>query len=219
MSKVVILGVGPGDTGYMTLRGVDIVTQAEVVAGFKTVLATVDKWVTGERLVMDYKNQEEMLARVGAAFRLGKRCVVCAAGDPSVSARELVERVRRACGEVEVMPGISSIQVAAALAGIAFEESLFVTLHKRASIGDDVAELAAALKENRRHVIALPRPFDLMPADIGRLLVAAGVAPTRVVRVFEDLTRPGQRERRFTLAELAREQSPFSDLSVLVFPV
>lgn len=219
MSKVVILGVGPGDSGYMTLRGVELVAQAEVVAGFKTVLATVDKWINGERLVMDYKNQEEMLARVGVAFRAGKRCVVCAAGDPSVSARELVERVQRACGEVEIMPGISSTQVAAALAGVPFEQTLFVTLHKRASSDDAVAELAATLKEGKRHVIALPRPFDLMPADIARLLLAEGVAPARAVRVFEELTRPGQRERGFTLAELSREQAPFSDLSVLVFPL
>ncbi|MBI4307926.1 MAG: precorrin-6y C5,15-methyltransferase (decarboxylating) subunit CbiE [Chloroflexi bacterium] len=218
MSRVIILGVGPGDSQYMTLRGVELVRQADVVAGFKTVLATADPWISGERLVMDYKNQEDVLARVGQAVAAGKRCVVCAAGDPSVSARELVERVRRACGDVEIVPGISSIQMAAALAGIPFEESLFLTLHKRAPAESDVAELATALQEDRRHLIVLPRPFDLMPADIARRLLAAGVAPSRGVRVYEELARPAQRARSFTLGELAQAQEPFSDLSVLVFP-
>jgi len=76
-------------------------------------------------------------------------------------------RVRRRAGKVELTPGISSIQMACARAGISMEDAVFITLHQRRGASDDFAsdveEVVHFLKDGRRHVILLPRPYDLMP--------------------------------------------------------
>lgn len=215
---IVILGVGPGHPQYLTVVGSELLWQAHVVAGFAAVLKTVEPWVHGEKLAMDYKNQEEILDDVVSRAARGQRCVVCAAGDACVSAGELIERVRRRWAQVEVIPGISSVQVAAARAGITLEESLVISLHQRADVGQELAELAAELARGRRHIIVLIRPWDLMPPHIARSLLAAGAAPSRPVRVFQDLTLEQEAQQSCTLEELAASDQRFSDRSILVFP-
>ena len=46
------LGVGPGDLGYLTLRGRELIETAEVVAGFKTVVDLVRPLVRKESQVV-----------------------------------------------------------------------------------------------------------------------------------------------------------------------
>ena len=216
--KIIILGVGPGHPQYLTVIGSELLWQAQVVAGFATVLKSAEAWIKGEKLVMDYKNQEQVLKEVASRASKGQRCVVCAAGDSCVSAGELIERVRRHWENVEVIPGISSTQVAAARAGITLEESLIISLHQRAEIGTDIVELISELKLGRRHLIVLPRPWELMPDTVARSLVEGGVAPTTKVIVFQDLTLEQEKQQNFTLEELGISGQNFSDRSILVFP-
>lgn len=216
--KIIVLGVGPGHPQYLSVLGSELLWQAHVVAGFATVLKSAEPWIRGEQLVMDYKNQDEVLKVVAAGASEGKRCVVCAAGDSCVSAGELIERVRRKWNNVEVIPGISSTQVAAARAGITLEESLIVSLHQRAGIDTDVAELISELKRSRRHLIVLPRPWELMPDTVARKLLDGGIVPSTRVSVFQDLTLEQEKQQTISLGELANSSQTFSDRSILVFP-
>ena len=61
--------------------------------------------------------------------------------DLNVSARELLERVRRCADSVDLVPGISSVQMAMARTGISLEDSVFITLHKRADSTSELEEL------------------------------------------------------------------------------
>ena len=45
LAPVTIVGVGPGDARFLTLRGREALEQADLVAGFKTVLDVVEPWV------------------------------------------------------------------------------------------------------------------------------------------------------------------------------
>ncbi len=142
---------------------------------------------------------------------------MCCWGDLNVSARELLARVRRRAEQVHLIPGVSSIQFACARSGIALEDSLFITLHKRQDTDSDVAELVHYLNEGRRHIILLPRPFDLMPAGIASQVIAAGIAPSQQVTVFQRLTLEGEQRWNGTLKECAAIEEEFSDLSIMVF--
>jgi iron complex transport system ATP-binding protein len=216
---VTVVGVGPGDPTYLTARARDLIASAEVVVGFRSVLDVVQPSIRGRTLALDYRSQEATLQALAAEVAVGRRCVVCLWGDPSVSGRELVERVRQVCGAVAVEPGISSVQIACARAGLAIEEVLVVTLHARHGGEAALAELVEALRAGRRSAIVLPRPWDLMPAALARWLLAEGIAGRRPVVVYERLTLDGEREHRLSLAELAGSNHPFSDLSIIVFPV
>jgi precorrin-6B methylase 1 len=134
-----------------------------------------------------------------------------------VSARELLERVRGRVDSVELVPGISSVQVACARSGISLEDALFITLHKRGDTGGDLDELEHYLREGRRHVILIPRPWDLMPGAIAQRLLKAGISGQRSLTVYQRLSLDGEKRWNGTLGECAVLAEEFSDLSIMVF--
>jgi cobalt-precorrin-7 (C5)-methyltransferase len=70
-----------------------------------------------------------------------------------------------------------------------------------------------------RHVVAFPTPYDFMPREIARYLLEQGADPTRAVTVYQRLTLPDESALHTTLGVLARDDTAFSDLSILVFPL
>ncbi|MEK7806153.1 MAG: precorrin-6y C5,15-methyltransferase (decarboxylating) subunit CbiE [Chloroflexota bacterium] len=217
--SLTVVAIGPGDARLLTLRGQEALQQADLVAGFKTVLEVVRPWLDHAELCpMTYRDQEEVLEYTASQARKGRRCVVCCWGDLNVSARELLARVKARADHVELIPGISSVQVACARAGISLEESLFVTLHQRQDPAADLEELIHYLRESRRHVILLPRPWDLMPAQIASRLLAAGILATRPVIIYQRLALTGEQKWHGTLGECAALSEEFSDLTIILFP-
>ena len=203
----------------LTLRGREVLKQADLVAGFQTVLDVVRPLLDrAEVCPMTYRDQETVLEYAAAQARLGRNCVVCCWGDFNVSARELLARVRGWADQVDLVPGISSVQIACARAGIFLEDALFITLHQRRDTTGDLEELVYYLKEHRRHVILFPRPWDLMPPAIAARLLEAGVLGQRQLHIYQRLTLEGEQEWTGSLAECAALTSEHSDLTILVFP-
>ncbi len=214
-----VVAVGPGDPRMLTMRGRQALEVADLVVGFKTVLDVVAEWCgDAEMRPMSYRDQEEVLEYAAVQAGKGRNCVVCCWGDLNVSARELLDRVYRRAEKVELIPGVSSIQIACARAGIALEESLFITLHRRQGSEPALAELERYLNEGLRNLILLPRPFDLMPPTIAGDLIAAGIPAERSVIVYQRLTLEGEKVWSGTLQECADLAEEFSDLSIMVFP-
>ena len=217
--SMTVVAVGPGDPSFLTLRGRQALKSADLVVGFKTVLDVVEQWCGHAELrPMSYRDQEDVLDYAAAEVKGGKSCVVCAWGDLNVSAAELLARVRRRAEKVELIPGISSIQVACTRAGIAMEESLFITLHRRDGSESALSELEHYLGEGRRNIILLPRPFDLMPAKIAGDLISGGVPSDRPLTVYQRLSLEGEKAWSGTLAACAESDEEFSDLTIMVFP-
>lgn len=217
MATITIVGVGPGDPDLLTLKARGVIRDADYVAGFETVLGPIRRWIRGEAMPMRYRDQEDILDRMTAYAESGKKCVVCAWGDLNFSARELLDRVRRRA-DVVLIPGISSVQVACARLGLTMETSIFVTLHARDGHEEGLLELVELLRERRRNVIVLPRPFDLMPAAIATLLIESGIEAATKVTVLQRLSLPGESVSGYTIETLAGEGAEFSDLTILVFP-
>ncbi len=218
-ANVTIVAVGPGDSRMLTLQGREALEHAELVAGFKTVLDVVRPWLDhAEVCPMTYRDQEDVLEYAVGQAREGKNLVVCCWGDLNVSARELLARVRRRADQVTLIPGISSVQIACARAGISLEDVVFITLHQRREIEGDLEELVHYLREGRRHVILLPRPWDLMPPAIAGHLIEAGVPDQQQIIVYQRLTLDDEQEWRGNLRECAEFAGEHSDLTIMVFP-
>ena len=218
MVSITIVGVGPGDPDLLTLKARDVIRDADYVAGFETVLGPVRRWIRGEAMPMRYRDQEDVLDRLVEYAAAGRQCVVCAWGDLNFSSKELLDRVRRRA-EVELIPGISSVQVACARIGLTMETSLFVTLHTRDGVEEGLAELSDAVKRGERNLIVLPRPYDLMPTTIAAYLLEQGIAPDTPLYALQRLSLPGETISEYTLSSLSSEKAEFSDLSILVFPL
>src|SRR5207245_1646195 len=74
------------------------------------------------------QNQEEVYQKV--AKTLGnKTCVVPFTGDVNFSESEVVDRLIEIFGDLQIIPGISSIQVAASNAKIPLDKSKVITMH------------------------------------------------------------------------------------------
>jgi precorrin-6B methylase 1 len=131
---IICIGAGPGDIGYLTQRGAELIKDAEVVAGFDAVVKVVQSIIptTANVVLMNYRDQTEQLATVAAAHHAGKRCVVVFMGDIHFSGFQYLERVERACGHaVETLPGISSAQILASRSKVCFDETSFSERTKR----------------------------------------------------------------------------------------
>ena len=217
MAAITIVGVGPGDPDLLTLKARELIRSADYVAGFETVLGPVRRWIAGEAMPMRYRDQEDVLEALAAHAESGKKCVVCAWGDLNFSSKELLDRVRRRA-EVELIPGISSVQVACARLGFTMETSMFITLHARDGHEEGMRELTDALKRRKRNLIVLPRPFDLMPADIAARLLESSIAAETPLWALQRLSLPDESISEYTLASLANEDKEFSDLTILSFP-
>ena len=217
-TKITFLGVGPGKPELLTSQGRECLQKADLVLGFNTVLNVVRPWIANAEVCpMSYRDQEQVLEYAESQVKQGRKCVVCCWGDLNVSARELLERVRRRADTVDLIPGISSVQVAMARTGIFLEDSVFITLHKRADSESDLEELVHYVKEARRHVILLPRPFDLMPAAIAQGLLQEGIHGDLPTRVYQRLTFEDEQCWAGSLKACSEITEDFSDLSIMVF--
>jgi cobalt-precorrin-7 (C5)-methyltransferase len=216
------VGIGPGNVEYLTSRAERAIREADAVVGFETVVGYVRDRIEGEVFACGYDDQGEQLAAFADRVADGAAGTAVLMGDPNVSGYQFLGRVERAVDRpVEVVPGVSAIQVAASRARTPIEDATFVTLHRRGDLTADRERLRDAVGD--RHLLVLPRPYDLMPGDIAADLLDSGANPDHTALVCERLTHADEAVTRTTLGELAAhaggdgpEDTPFSDLSVLV---
>jgi len=222
------VGVGPGNPEYFVPRAERAIRAADVVVGFETVVDLVRDRTDADCVACGYRDEATALATFAERVTDGERGTAVLMGDPNHSGYQFVGKIERALDEatgssvaLRVVPGISSLQVAASRARTPIEDATFVTLHKSGDLGDDLARLRR--DAGQRHLLVLPRPFDWMPGDIARDLLGHGCERSDVALVCERLTRDDEAVTRTTVGELARHaggtarsDTPFSDLSVLV---
>ena len=216
------VGIGPGNPDYLTRRGAEAVRDADVVVGFETVIEFVADETDADLLTCGYRDEAETLETFAERVAAGDRGVAVLMGDPNHSGYQFLGKVQAAVdAPISVIPGISSLQIAASRARTPMEDAEFVTLHKSGDLDADFERLVAAAGD--RHLLVLPRPFDWMPGDIADLLVDAGADPDLDAVVYEHLTHDDERTTLTTLGNLqasaggsGAESTPYSDLSVLV---
>ncbi|MDM5180203.1 cobalt-precorrin-7 (C(5))-methyltransferase [Massilia sp. DJPM01] len=216
---IICIGAGPGDVGYLTQRGAQLIREADVVAGFDAVLNVVQSLIPAEAQVigMAYRDQVAQLDEVARLHHAGKRCVVVFMGDIHFSGFQYLERVERACGHpVESLPGISSAQILASRAKVCFDETTFITFHRRGDLDPFKRHLVHVLQD-QRNAIVIPCPWDaarsFMPWHIAAYLLENGISPDHPTEVWENLTR-GEAEWHGSLQECASHTC--SDMSIML---
>jgi cobalt-precorrin-7 (C5)-methyltransferase len=213
---VVAVGVGPGDPSLVPRRNREAIADANVVVGFSTVTDLLADWAEGDVLSCGYDDQTEVLARFADRVADGADGAAALWGDPNVSGYQFLGRVEDALDRpVRILPGVSSVQVAAARARTPLEHTTFASLHRRGDVTADIDRLAADASE--RHLLVIPRPDDWMPPSIAESLVERGADPDLDALVLEDLTLPEQAIERTTLGDLATDEteSAYSELTIL----
>lgn|SRR5574341_181600 len=214
MGKVYVVGVGPGSPEYITDKAKQVVAKSDIVIGYKHSLDVIRSLLDGKDVrQISLKTQEEVYADVSRNLN-GKTCSVTFTGDPDFSESEIVDRLIEIFGDVEIVPGISSVQVAASKSKIPIDKSTLITFHITGIIEREKAMLLEAIK-NDRNVIMLPRPWDFMPADVAKFLEQNGINLEKFnVDIYEFLTLSNERVTKSRMSEIPKRE--YSDLCVMV---
>ena len=221
MVKVFAVGVGPGSPKYLTEIVKEVISNSDIVVGYKYTLKTIEHLLKGKEVhEISMQNQEETYQKI-AKISENKTCIVPFTGDVNFSESEVVDRLIEIFGDVQIIPGISSIQVAASKAKVPLDKSKVITMHVSTSIEEKKLELQKALIDGYS-VILVPRPWPkdptkhFMPSEIAIYLKNHGFNTSKIkVHVFEFLTSDKETHFIGTVKDLEGKQ--FSDLSVMVF--
>ena len=162
MGKVYAVGVGPGSSKYVTEIVKEIIQNCDILIGYKYTLKTIEDLIQGKEIYeITMNNQEESYQKI--LTKLGDKILVIPfTGDVNFSESEVVDRLIEIFGDVEIIPGISSIQVAASRAQVPLDKSRVITMHVTTSIEDKKLELQKALIDGFS-VILVPRPWPKQP--------------------------------------------------------
>ena len=221
MGKVFAVGVGPGSHNYVTETVKKIIVGADVVAGYEYTLKTISNLVQDKTVhTITMKDQEKTYQQIKKDLGDGV-LVVPFTGDVNFSESEVVDRLIEIFGGVEIVPGISSVQIAASKAKVPIDKSKVITMHVTTSIEEKKLELQKALIDEYS-VILIPRPWPknpkkhFMPSEIAKYLKQSGFKTSKMkVCVFEALTTKDEVVFEGVVEQL--EGKEFSDLSVMVF--
>jgi cobalt-precorrin-7 (C5)-methyltransferase len=221
MGKVFAVGVGPGSPDHVTETVKKIIVSADVVVGYEYTLETISNLVQDKKVHMiTMEDQEKTYQQIKKDLG-GGVLVVPFTGDVNFSESEVVDRLIEVFGDVEIVPGISSIQVAASKAKVPIDKSKVITMHVTTSIEEKKLELQKALIDEYS-VILVPRPWPknpkkhFMPSEIAKYLKQSGFETSKMkVHVFEALTTEDETSFEGMVEQL--EGKEFSDLSVMVF--
>ena len=221
LTKVYAVGVGPGSPEQVTDFVKNIISQSDVVVGYKYTLKTIEEHLTGKDVrEITMTNQEDVYQDVLKKMP-DKTMLVPFTGDVNFSESEVVDRLIQIFKDVEIIPGISSVQIAASKAKVPLDKSRVITMHISTPIEEKKLELQKALIDGYS-VVLVPRPWPnqpekhFMPSEIAKYLKSNGFDTSKLkVHVYEAVTTEKETSFEGMVDEL--EGKEFSDLSVLVF--
>ena len=220
MNKVYAVGVGPGSPDYVTGIIKEVVSKCDVVIGYGYTLKTIEGLLDGKQIIeVNMKNQEDAYQKI--AGEENHTILVPFTGDVNFSESEVVDRLIEIFDEVEIIPGISSTQVAASMAKVPTDKSKVITMHISTSIEEKKLELQKALIDGYS-VVLVPRPWPkvpekhFMPSEIAVYLKKNGFDTSKMkVHVFEAVTTEMESKFEGMVSDLKGKE--FSDLCVMVF--
>ncbi|MDR7523769.1 MAG: uroporphyrinogen-III C-methyltransferase [Armatimonadota bacterium] len=229
VGKVFLVGAGPGDPGLITVRGLAVLRQADVVVYDRLVHpALLEEAPPAARRIFAGKPtgrhalpQETINAILIAHARRGRRVVRLKGGDPFVFGRggEEAEALAGAGIPFEVVPGVTSAVAVPACAGIpltyrGLSSSFAVVTGHEAEDKDGPAVDWAALAAAVDTLVVLMGARSL--PRIARALVRHGRAPDTPVAVVRWGTTEAQTTVTGTLGEM---QDPTVELEPPVVAV
>jgi precorrin-6y C5,15-methyltransferase (decarboxylating) CbiE subunit len=198
--KLFVIGVGPGSPRYLTDAAKDAISKSRYVIGYKYTLIIIESVIDRSKQQVSeitMENQEMVYNDIYNKMADNDYCTVTFTGDVNFSESEVVDRLLEIFGNdnVEIIPGISSIQIAAARCKVPLDKAHVVTFHVSGDIEEKKLELVNVVA-NGKSVILLPRPWprdpkkNFMQSDIAIFLRKNGVDTSNLmVYVFEHLTQ------------------------------
>jgi cobalt-precorrin-7 (C5)-methyltransferase len=209
MSKLFIVGIGPGSKEYLTQIAIDTVKKVDVTIGSKRAIDIFDD--INEAIVLNVKDLSQKLELSVDLAMAGKDVCVLSTGDPGFSGvlnpiLKIANEKGFSAEKIEVIPGISSLQLAAAKNKLSWDDANIMTFHGRENI-EDILEII----DNGKTTIALPSKSI---KDMAQFLLDSGVDGNRKITVCEKLSYPEERIVTTSLKEIIN--TDFSYMCIMI---
>ncbi len=205
MSKLYIVGIGPGSLEYLTFKARKIVESSDILIGSKRALELFED-LNNKKIQLLAGNMEEIFKL--AVYKAGKGSLVTllSTGDPGFSGvlkpvLKLADNI-----DIEVVPGISSIQLCAAKLQIPWDNANIITMH-----GKGISDKIISMLSNGKPTIILP---NSTVAELANFLLENDIDPHRNIAVCENLSYSDEKIYQTTLKEISNMK--FNYMSVLV---
>ena len=192
--KIYIIGIGPGASEYLTKKAVDTVKASDYTVGSTRAIELFDD--VKNRIAFNVKDLLDKLEEGVDLAVDGNTVSILSTGDPKGFDRK----------SIEVIPGISSLQLAAARNHIQWDNANVMTFHGRENIEDILPVI-----NNGKTTIALP---SRKVKDMAQFLLDNGADADRKVVVCERLSYPDERIVESTLKEIA--ESEFTYMCIMI---
>ena len=209
-NKIYIIGSGPGSSEYLTKKAVDTVKTSDYTVGSTRAIDLFDD--VNNKIAFNVKDLLDKLEKGVDLAIEGNTVSILSTGDPGFSG--VLNTVLRIANEknfpeekIEVIPGISSLQLAAARNHIQWDNANVMTFHGRENIEDILKVI-----NNGKTTIALP---SKKVRDMAQFLLDNGVDEHREVVVCERLSYDDEKIVRSTLKDIANSEFTYMCIMVI----
>ncbi len=209
-NKIYIIGIGPGSSEYLTKKAVDTVKTSDYTVGSTRAIDLFDD--VNNKIAFNVKDLLDKLEKGVDLAIEGNTVSILSTGDPGFSG--VLNTVLRIANEknfpeekIEVIPGISSLQLAAARNHIQWDNANVMTFHGRENIEDILKVI-----NNGKTTIAIP---SKKVRDMAQFLLDNGVDEHREVVVCERLSYDDEKIVRSTLKDIANSEFTYMCIMVI----
>ena len=209
-NKIYIIGIGPGSSEYLTKKAVDTVKTSDYTVGSTRAIDLFDD--VNNKIAFNVKDLLDKLEKGVDLAIEGNTVSILSTGDPGFSG--VLNTVLRIANEknfpeekIEVIPGISSLQLAAARNHIQWDNANVMTFHGRENIEDILKVI-----NNGKTTIALT---SKKVRDMAQFLLDNGVDEHREVVVCERLSYDDEKIVRSTLKDIANSEFTYMCIMVI----
>ena len=210
--KIYIIGIGPGSSEYLTKKAMDTVKMSDYTVGSTRAVDLFDD--VQNTIPFNVKELVDTLKKGVQLAVDGNVVSILSTGDPGFSG--VLNTVLRISKEkdfpkenIEVIPGISSLQLAAARCHIQWDNANVMTFHGREKIEDILPVI-----NNGKTTIALP---SRKVKDMAQFLLDNGVEADRKVVVCERLSYPDEKIVEATLSDIANSEFTYMCI-IVIYP-
>ncbi len=233
MSKLYVVGIGPGDPNHMTFEAREAIAAADAVVGYQTYLDLVTPLLAGKEVVSSGMMREvERCEQALALAASGKTVALVSGGDAGIYGMaglvfELVGAGPCACPdpgthggvplrdvEIVIVPGVSAVQAAAAVLGAPLMHDFAVISLSDLLTPWEAIERRLAAAAAADFVVALYNPRSkgrVRHLEIAREILLAVRPAATPVGIVRNACRAGEKRVVTTLADmLGHEVDMFS---------
>ncbi|PAV08204.1 cobalt-precorrin-7 (C(5))-methyltransferase [Methanosphaera cuniculi] len=204
--KMNIVGIGPGDREYLTIGALETIENSDVLVGSKRSLEPFD-YLDAQMVVLEPRDIPKTVKKAVSYLDDGFNVTILSTGDPGFSGMLKTMQKLSPKTKLNVIPGISSIQLASAKLQIPWDDANLITIHGGRA---PTEKLLKELDENKKNIVLPNRHIS----ELAEYLIDHGYSPEHEIIICEKLSYPDEQIVHVTLGEA--RQMEFGYMCIVV---